>query len=143
MTRLLGDDWMLPGLDERNHDWFTSGELKLRECTACRTLQFPPEDVCSGCQGSEFGLRASAGRGRIESVAVVHHPVHPALKDAVPYALVVVSLDDAPGVHLIGNVLGRAPDQIEIGQNVRLVFEEIEDPDGDEPLRIPQWNVIG
>ena len=107
-----------------------------------RALQFPPEDVCAGCQGRDFGTRASRGHGRIESVAVVHHPVHPALKDAVPYAVVIVSLDDAPGVHLVGNVLGRAPHEVEIGLAVRVVFEQIEDPDGGEPLRIPQWELL-
>jgi uncharacterized OB-fold protein len=142
MTRILGDDWLLPALDARNRAWFTSGQLALQACTRCAAVQFPPEDACRSCGAFELGERASAGRGRVESVAVVHHPVHPALAPYVPYAVVLVSLDDAPGVNLLGNVLNRAADEIAIGDRVRAVFEEVRDPDSGEALRIPQWEVV-
>ena len=141
MSRILGDDWLLPALDARNRAWFTSGQLALQACAACGSVQFPPEDACRRCGGFEFGTRASAGTGRVESVAVVHHAVHPALRPHVPYAVVLVSLDDAPGVHLLGNVLNRAPDQIAIGERARVTFEETRDPETGELLRIPQWEI--
>ena len=105
-------------------------------------MQFPPEEACRSCGSFELGARASAGLGRVESVAVVHHPVHPALRPHVPYAVVLVSLDDAPGVHLLGNVLNRAPGEIAIGERVRVAFEEVRDPESGETLRIPQWEVV-
>jgi uncharacterized OB-fold protein len=142
MTRVLGDDWLLPALDPRNRAWFTSGRLLLQACTQCEAAQFPPEDACRGCGSFELSTRESAGRGRVESVVVVHHPVHPALRAHVPYAVVLVSLDDAPGVRLVGNVLNRAPDAIAIGDPVRVAFEETRDPDSGETLRIPQWEAI-
>jgi uncharacterized OB-fold protein len=140
--RILGDDWLLPALDARNRDWFSSGRLALQACTRCRAVQFPPEDACRSCGSFELGSRESAGLGRVESVAVVHHPVHPALRAHVPYAVVLVSLDDAPGVNLLGNVLNRAPGQVAIGERVRVAFEEVRDPDSGETLRIPQWEVL-
>jgi uncharacterized OB-fold protein len=143
VTRVLGDAWLLPALDARNRDWFTSGRLLLQACTQCEAAQFPPEDACRGCGGFELTTRESAGRGRVESVVVVHHPVHPALRAHVPYAVVLVSLDDAPGVRLVGNVLNRAPQKIAIGDTVRVAFEETRDPDSGETLRIPQWEVTG
>jgi uncharacterized OB-fold protein len=142
MTRVLGDDWLLPALDPRNRAWFTSGRLLLQACTQCEAAQFPPEDACRGCGSFELSTRESAGRGRVESVVVVHHPVHPALRAHVPYAVVLVSLDDAPGVRLVGNVLNRAPDGVAIGDPVRVAFEETRDPDSGETLRIPQWEAI-
>ena len=90
----------------------------------------------------EFDWRACSGEGRIEGVAVVHHSVHPAFNDRVPYAVVVVSLDDAPGVNAVGNVLNRDPGDVAIGQSVRAVFEEIRDPEGGTTLQIPQWEVV-
>ena len=141
MTRALGDDWLLPALDPRNREWFTSGRLVLQACTQCEAVQFPPEDACRGCGGFDFTPRESAGRGRVESSVVVHHPVHPALRAHVPYAVVLVSLDDAPGVRLVGNVLNRTPAAIAIGDSVRVAFEEIRDPETGETLRIPQWEV--
>jgi uncharacterized OB-fold protein len=141
MTRLLGDDWLLPGLDPKNRDWFTSGRLLLQACRQCDAAQFPPEDACRSCGSFDLTTRESAGRGCVESVVVVHHPVHPALRAHVPYAVVLVSLDDAAGVRLVGNVLNRAPDKIAIGDPVRVAFEETSDPDTGETLRIPQWEV--
>jgi uncharacterized OB-fold protein len=142
VKRVLGEDWLLPALDARNRDWFTAGRLLLPACARCAAVQFPPEDACRRCGAFEFATRESAGRGRVESVAIVHHAVHPRLRPHVPYAVVLVALDDAPGVRLVGNVTNRKPDAIAIGAPVRVVFEEFPDPDTGETLRIPQWEVI-
>jgi uncharacterized OB-fold protein len=142
MSRVLGDDWLLPALDAKNRTWFTSGRLALQACPRCRALQFPPEDACRSCGSFELGSRESAGLGRVESVAVVHHAVHPALRAHVPYAVALVALDDAPHVRLLGNVLNRAADRVAIGDRVRVVFEEVTDPDSGERLRIPQWEAV-
>ena len=141
MARYLGDEWLLPALDARNRAWFTSGELRLQQCQRCDRVQFPPEDVCRACGSLELGAKASAGRGAVESVVVVHHAVHPALRSHIPYAVVLVALDDAP-VRLLGNVLNRPPDDIAIGARVRVVFEEVLDPESGEVLRIPQWEIV-
>jgi hypothetical protein len=142
MARYLGDDWLLPALDPRSHAWFTSGTLPLQACARCARVQFPPEDACRACGSFELGTRPSAGRGAVESVAVVHHAVHPALRSRVPYAVVLVALEDAPHVRLLGNVLNRAHDAVAIGDRVRVVFEEVKDPDSGETLRIPQWEAL-
>lgn len=142
MSRVLGDGWALPALDASNRAFFTSGFLALQQCTACQHVQHPPEDVCESCQGFELGVFQSAGRGRVESAVVVAHPVHPGLADRVPYAVVLVSIDDAPGLMITGNVTNRAPDAIAIGDAVRVVFEEVTDPKGGDTLRIPQWEVV-
>jgi uncharacterized OB-fold protein len=142
MARHLGDDWLLPSLDAANESWFTSGEITAQSCDDCGAFQHPPEDVCGACQGTNLSFKACSGEGRIESVAVVHHPVHPALVDRCPYALAVVSLEGAPGVNAIGNVLNRDPSEIAIGQRVRAVFEEATDPETGTLLKIPQWEIV-
>ena len=142
MTRHLGDRWLLPEIDDLNRAWFTRGVLSVQECNDCQTLQHPPDELCCSCRGANLGFRECSGKGRIESLAVVHHAVHPWLNDALPYAIAVVSLDDAPGVHAIGNVVNREPSELSIGQAVRAVFEEVEPADGGERLLIPQWEVV-
>ena len=142
MTRILGDTWLLPALDAKNRAWFTSGALALQVCRRCDAVQFPPEDACRSCGSFELGSRPSAGRGRVESVAVVHHAVHPLLRARVPYAVALVALDDAPGVRLLGNVTNRRPEAVAIGDRVRVVFEEVGDPEAGETLRIPQWEAL-
>jgi uncharacterized OB-fold protein len=142
MTRVLGERWALPALDALNRDFFTSGVLTLQQCKQCQHIQHPPEDVCESCQSFELGGFASAGRGRIESVAVVTQAVHPLLADRVPYAIVLVSLADAPGILIAGNVVEKEPDAVRIGDRVRVVFEAARDPRSGDDLKIPQWEVV-
>ena len=142
MTRVLGDDWLLPQLDDMNRQWFTRGRICIQSCNACSAVQHPPEIVCHACGGAEFDWRESAGRGRLESFAVVHHPVHPLLAQQCPYTLVVVSLDDVPGVNVVGNLRGAADGSLEIGQALRASFEQVQDPE-QGPLAIPQWELSG
>jgi uncharacterized OB-fold protein len=142
MNRALGANWALPSLDALNRDFFTAGVLTLQQCWQCKHIQHPPEEVCEVCQSVELGGFASAGDGRIESVAVVTQAVHPLLADRVPYAIVLVSVEDAPGILLAGNVVGREPDGVRIGDRVRVVFEEATDPRSGAPLKIPQWQIV-
>jgi uncharacterized OB-fold protein len=142
MERILGNAWLLPILDEHNRAYFTAGELMVQGCRACGQAQHPPEDLCRSCGSHDVAPRPSAGRGRVESAVVVHRAVHPSLADRVPYAVVLVSLDDAPGVNLVGNVRGAKPHDVAIGARVRVVFEEATDPDGGERLLIPQWELV-
>jgi uncharacterized OB-fold protein len=143
VTRHLGDDWMLPGTDALTKRFFTAGKLVFQACAKCNAVQHPPTDVCSACQSFAFTERESAGRGRIESLTVAHYAVHLALKARVPYVVVLVAIDDAPGVRVIGNVVNRAPSEVAIGQRVRVCFEEAKDSQSGEVLRIPQWEVVG
>jgi len=139
MSRFLGDDWLLPVIDDHNRAYFTVGELMLQACHRCGKAQHPPEDLCRACGSHDVGPRRSNGRGRIESVAVVHHAVHPRLKTRVPYSVALVSVDDAPGVRLLGNVVNARAGDLRIGTPVHVVFEETIDPQSGERLLIPQW----
>jgi uncharacterized OB-fold protein len=140
MKRFMPEDWALPALDDRNRDFFTSGKIALQECASCGTVQHPPEEVCHGCRGLDFAVRAVKGLGVVYSYVVVHHAANRALRDRVPYAVVLVALDEAPAVRIVGNLLNVGVDRIRIGMRVRAVWEEIE-ADG-ETLKLPQWMAI-
>ena len=141
-SRYLGEAALQPMLDPLNREWFTRGVITIQRCSDCRTFQHPPDEHCCTCQGTELHWHECGGGGRIESVAVVHQAVHPAFKSSVPYAVAVVSLDDAPGVNAIGNIVNRDPHDIAIGQRVRAVFEEIAATDDRERIWLPQWEVV-
>lgn len=142
MNRVLGEGWIVPALDNLNRAFFTSGKLMLQQCRDCSHLQHPPEEICRKCHGFELGHFESAGKGRIASVAVNHHPVHPDMRDIVPFAIVLVAADDAPGVLVVGNAVGVPPEDVRIGDAVRTVFEEAQDKRSGERLLIPQWEVV-
>ena len=138
MARYLPEDWLVPQLDPNNRAFFTSGKLLLQECAACGTVQHPPEDLCHRCQGTAFRAREVAPHGTIYSYTVVRHPTHPGLSQAVPYAIVLVSLDALPEVRITGNLLHLAPEKLRVGLPVKAIWEEVRD-DAGETLRLPQW----
>lgn len=133
------DGWVLPALDDTNREFFTSGKIILQECSSCRTIQHPPEDVCHQCGGTGFEGREAAGRGTVYSHTVVRHPIHPGLVDRVPYIVAVVSLDDLPDVRVTANLLDTPPEEVRVGLAVRAVWEEIPDSAGGETIRLLQW----
>ena len=139
MSRYLGDDFILPSLTPNNTPFFTAGSIQIQFCDDCQHAQHPPDDICYACRGRNLVFAACPGTGRIESCARVHHPVHPALADKVPYVIAIISVDGAPGCNVQGNVIGCPPEQVEIGQAVRAVFEEAEHPATKQKLLIPQW----
>ena len=141
MSRHLGDDFLLPPLTPHNTPFFTSGSIQIQFCEDCDHAQQPPDDVCYACQGTNLAFRAMAGSGRVESAVLVHHAVHPALKEHLPYVIAIVSVDGAPGCSVAGNVVGCAPEVVEIGQKVRAVFEAAKDPASGQELLIPQWEL--
>ena len=139
MPRLLGDDFLLPSLTPHNKPFFTAGSIQIQFCKDCGHAQHPPDDVCYACRGWNLEFRAMPGTGRVESAVVVHHAVHPALKTQVPYVVAVISVDGATGCNVMGNVVGCPPDAVKIGDRVRAFIDEVKSPQGDQVLKIPNW----
>jgi uncharacterized OB-fold protein len=139
MTRYLGEDFILPSLTPNNTPYFTAGTIQIQFCDDCGHAQHPPDEICYGCQGTSLSFRACEGTGTVESFARVHHPLHPALKDRIPYLIAIISVDGAPGCNVQGNLVNCPTDGARIGQRVRAVFEEAVDPVTGTALKIPQW----
>jgi uncharacterized OB-fold protein len=132
-------DWGLPELTPTNRAWFTSGALAVQRCAKCATLQHPPEEICHACGAMDFDHEVLSPAGTVHSYTVVHYAAHPALADAVPYTVVLVSLDDAPHLRVVGNVEG---DGVRIGTAVVPYWEERTADDG-TVIRLPQWRITG
>jgi uncharacterized OB-fold protein len=70
----------------------------------------------------------------VHSYTVVHYAANRALADSVPYTVVLVSLDDAPQLRVVGNMEGN----VEIGMPVVAYWEERVAEDG-TIVQLPQW----
>jgi uncharacterized protein len=139
---VLPRDWALPAIDGTNRAWFTSGALALQQCAVCNALQHPPEEICHVCGSMQFVTRTVARTGTVHSYTIVHHAVHPALGASVPYAVVLVALDDVPEIRVVGNLLDAAMTEVVIGLPVEAVWEER--PTGDDVVvLLPQWRRRG
>jgi uncharacterized OB-fold protein len=135
---VLPRDWAPPAIDDTNRAWFTSGAFALQQCAACNALQHPSEEICHVCGSFQFLTRTVAPTGTVYSYTIVHHAVHPALEASVPYAVVLVALDEVPEVRVVGNLLDAAMSEVVIGLPVEAVWDE-RPTDGDAVVLLPQW----
>lgn len=123
------------GLDKEFWEAARRHELVVQRCNQCNAFQFGPEWICNKCHSFDLGWHRVSGKGRIYSWERIWHPVHPALKDACPYMVVLVELPDAGNVRMVGNLLGDAMDEVVIGSDVEAVFED--HPDAE--VTLVQW----
>jgi uncharacterized OB-fold protein len=111
-------------------------ELRMQRCAACQRMRFTPRVLCPHCHSAESEWVPVSGRGTIYSRVVCHPPVLPAFAPRVPYAVVLVELDEDPGLRLVGNVLGSPAEAVRIGQRVEVTFEDVSDE-----IALPQWRL--
>jgi uncharacterized OB-fold protein len=138
---------LLPVIDDLNRPFFDGarvGELRVQHCPVSGRLIFPPRER------SPFAPRvgvppewtAVSGRGCIWSFVIAHPPLLPWYAERAPYNVIVVALDEDPGIRMVGNLVVAAGDgsfandrePIEIGRVVRVVFEHMGDG-----LHLPRW----
>jgi hypothetical protein len=99
-------------------------ELRFQRCVACRRFRHPPLPGCPHCGDTAIEWTRVAGRGRIFSYTIAHHAAVPPLATEVPYNVVVVEFDDAPGARLVTNVIDVTPASIRVGGAVEVVWDE-------------------
>jgi uncharacterized OB-fold protein len=99
--------------------------LVLQRCSSCSNLQYPPEVCCIACQAQEFEEAELSGRGVIYSYATVERPLHAGFVDAVPYVVVLVELEEQPGLRLLTNLVD-VPDgtTLSCGMPVEVTYEQ-------------------
>ncbi len=105
------------------------GELLIQRCTDCKTLRHPPGPGCASCGSLEWDTVGSSGRGTVHSYAVHHYPPIPG--HDVPNVVALVDVEE--GVRILANLVGVAPDDVEIDMPVEVSFAE---RDG---VMLPQW----
>lgn len=129
---------VLPNTQDRETRGFfeaaAEGRLVYRACEKCARATHPQTAHCPHCNSWNTVWRTAKGTGVVHSWSVVHHQVHPDFP--TPYTLVVVTLDDAPEVRLMGRIAGEAA--IEAGQRMEVWFENLA-----EGVMIPQWRPAG
>jgi uncharacterized OB-fold protein len=98
-------------------------QLVVQRCRGCGTLRFPARDRCSACLAREADWVPVSGRGSVFSFAVMHQVYHPGFAAEVPYAVVLVALDEGP--RMISNVVGCPANAIRVGMPLEVVFEPV------------------
>ena len=124
-----------PTTDTRPYwDAARAGKLLLQRCGSCTRFQFYPRPYCVKCLSADLSWVESPGIGTIYTYTVNHRPANPAMKDRVPYAVVVVDLEE--GVRMLGNLLESDLSRLAIGARVTVTFEKLTDE-----IALPQFRL--
>ena len=112
---------VMHGLTQEFYDWCRQGELRFQRCSECGTWRHVPREMCAECGSFRWDWDRSSGRGTIFTWTVVVRALHPAFKESVPYAPVVIEMEE--GVRVLSEVVDCSPDELEIGMPVEVAFE--------------------
>ncbi len=119
---------LLPQLTPVNEWFWTSGadgRLRVQGCQDCKALVHPPAPICPRCRSRSWAPTEVSGRGTVVAFTINHHPWLPGFDP--PYAVANVALAEDPTVRLTTNIVGCDPDEVHIGQEVAVRFEQHED----------------
>ncbi len=116
---------IVPQLTPENEWFWTSGAdgvLRIQGCADCDTLVHPPTPICPNCRSTERRALPVSGRATVAGFTINSHPWIPGFDP--PYAIAVVALEEDPSVRLTTNIVGCELDEVHIGQEVQVRFEE-------------------
>jgi uncharacterized OB-fold protein len=111
------------GLNAEFYAYCAAGELRFQRCRACATWRHPPRARCAACGSDESTWELASGRGHVYTWTITHRPIDPGFAGEVPYAVLVVEMEEGP--RLVGNLRGLAPSELTIGLGVEVVFEPV------------------
>ena len=118
----------LPLITDDNEFFWTSGadgKLRLQECADCAALIHPPAPVCRYCRSHNLGVRTVSGRATLAGFTINERFSVPGLP--APYVVAQVAIAEDPRVRLTTNIIDSDPGQLELGQQVEVVFEHHDD----------------
>ena len=93
------------------------GALALQRCRGCGKAIYYPRAMCPYCWSDALDWFEASGRGHVYSFTVVRQ-AYGEWKDAVPYVIGYVELEDGPRV--LTNIVDCDPEAIAIGDEVVL-----------------------
>lgn len=94
------------------------GKLLLQHCTDCGHIQYYQQRLCRQCQSDKLIHKKASGKGVIYSYSVVYRAPGPAFKSDVPYAVLLVTLEEGP--RMISALVGKDFDALNFDKPVTL-----------------------
>ena len=98
-------------------------QLRFQRCKDCKHVRWPPSIVCPMCYSYDTEWVVASGKGKVYTFAVYRQAYHEAFRDDIPYITAIVELQEGP--HLLTNIVGCNPEQVECDMPVEVVWENI------------------
>ena len=111
-------------LPETEEFWAATaqGKLLLRRCNDCGTVIWYPRPYCPACASLSTSWSEASGRGSVYTYTVVHRSMVDGYRQAVPYVIAYVELEEGPRV--MTNIVGCPPEEVKVGMAVKVVFDD-------------------
>jgi len=110
-------------------------KLLIQECRDCGAKIFYPRKVCSECWSPNLFWSEASGKGKIFSYSVTMAGVEDKFVEDLPFVLALVDLEE--GVRMMTNIVNCKPDEVSIGMDVEVVFEDVT-----EDITLPKWRPV-
>lgn len=149
MPEYKGMNLIMPPGEREIRPYFEAaaqGKMIVRQCGECGMLRYPTGTACPWCSSMKADWAEVSGRGTIHSYEIVTQAIQPGFRDWIPYAVVLVELDEQRGVptpdealRVLANLVTaefqpEAEANVAIGKRVQAVFQPL-----DEGLALPQF----
>jgi uncharacterized OB-fold protein len=112
-------------------------EIVLQRCRACGVVQHRPRALCVSCFSDGIEHFVASGRGTVHTFSVTNQNGLPAFREACPYVLAYVALEEGP--QLMTNIVGCDPADVRIGMPVVVEFCDIEDESNEDGAAVPRF----
>src|ERR1700751_1986823 len=96
--------------------------LRFQRSIDCGTWRHPPAPSCAVCHSPGAAWELAPGGAELFSFTVVHHPVAPALVDAVPYNVAIVAFPVSGTLRLVSTVIDVPVEALRIGMPLELAW---------------------
>lgn len=97
--------------------------LEANKCKKCGKVLFPPRLICPNCGAKEFVKVRLSNAGKIITFTIIRVAPEQFTTEA-PYVVAVVETED--GVRVTTRIADCKPEEVEIGQPVKLVFRKLQ-----------------
>jgi uncharacterized protein len=117
---------LLPPMRGLAHDFYSyckKHELRFQKCSRCGRWRHVPREMCADCGSFDYEWAKSSGKGQVFSWSATDQPMLRQFADAVPYATVIVELEE--GVRMATWVIEVPPAELSIGLPVEVVFDDV------------------
>ena len=102
-------------------DACAEGILRYQKCESCGAVQLIPRSLCEHCQSQQLQWHTSKREGTVLTFTTVYRAPLPVFKSQVPYAIVIVDMDE--GFRVMANALPDAQSLLAIDARVRMGFK--------------------
>ena len=99
------------------------GNLLIQQCQECNSNIFFPKKVCPECWSGNLDWQEASGKAQVYTFTVMRDMVEPKFMGDLPYVIAMVDLEE--GIRMTTRIVNCNPDDVEIGMNVEVVFEEV------------------